>query len=236
MEHGTTRFGRLALAAGVCVLAAGVGCAHVSREELGADLDALEAELRAERQAQDEALGQRIDGFESTLNALDRRQAGTEARLAQLAQDLEEMETEFGVTIERLENAIAFNVPVHFDYDSVTLGDRETQVLDRFAHVYGAYYGGGLVTVEGFTDPAGTEAYNLRLGQRRAEGVMGYLTEVAGIAPQQVRAVSYGESSDRMVAPGAWGPGSEGAKNRRVVLVIEGTADMLTSGPGGGPR
>ena len=54
--------------------------------------------------------------------------------------------------------------------------------------------------------------------------------------PQQVRAISYGESSDRMVAPGAWGPGAEGAKNRRVVLVIEGTADMLTSGPGGGPR
>ena len=50
--------------------------------------------------------------------------------------------------------------------------------------------------MEGFTDPAGSEAYNLRLGELRAEAVKDYL-EAAGIPAERMRTVSYGEGSER---------------------------------------
>ena len=36
-----------------------------------------------------------------------------------------------------------------------------------------------------------------------------------------VRAVSYGETRNRQITPGAQGPGEEGLENRRVALVID---------------
>ena len=46
------------------------------------------------------------------------------------------------------------------------------------------------------------------------------LTEVAGLDEQRVRAVSYGESKERLVAPGEYGPNA-GEANRRVVIVVD---------------
>ena len=76
---------------------------------------------------------------------------------------------------EELEASLRVHVPVHFgfDQDGVELSGRE--VLDRFAGVANRYYPGAHLTVEGFTDPAGSAAYNLRLGQRRADAVKSYL-------------------------------------------------------------
>jgi peptidoglycan-associated lipoprotein len=94
-------------------------------------------------------------------------------------------------------------------------------VLDRFATVVKEYYPGALVTVEGFTDPAGTAAYNRRLGQQRAEAVKEYLGSAGGFEATTLKAVSYGESRNRQVVPGAKGPGDTGLENRRVALVID---------------
>lgn len=223
------RTGRRTLVLSVlaCMLVASVGCAHVNREELATELDTVRAETRAEMEAGDQALDARIDdvesGMSSRMDAIERRQAETEQRLDQLAQSLSELEAELGVTIERLEGAIAFSVPLYFEFDSATIADNQTEVLDRFAGIYSEYYTGDVLTVEGFTDEAGSEAYNIQLGRRRAEEVKSYLTEVAGLDDGEVRAVSYGESPDRLVAPGQWGH-ERGRENRRVVLVIEGPA------------
>ena len=75
--------------------------------------------------------------------------------------------------------------------------------------------------MEGFADPAGSTAYNLRLGKLRAEEVRSYLISRGGLSEQQVRAVSYGEEVDRQVVPGAAGPGEAGRENRRAVIVID---------------
>ena len=113
---------------------------------------------------------------------------------------------------------IAFNVPVHFDFDSSVVRDDDKAVLDKFAHVVREYYQGSIITVEGFADPAGDPEYNLRLGHRRAEGVKSYLVEVAEL-DVPIRAISYGEAEDRQVVPGAWG--KQGRSNRRAALVID---------------
>jgi outer membrane protein OmpA-like peptidoglycan-associated protein len=47
------------------------------------------------------------------------------------------------------------------------------------------------LTIEGFTDSTGGEAFNLLLSQRRADRVKKYL-ESKGIARERIKAVGYG--------------------------------------------
>jgi peptidoglycan-associated lipoprotein len=110
---------------------------------------------------------------------------------------------------------------VHFEFAKSELREEARPVLDRFTTVVKDYYPGALVTVEGFTDPAGSKAYNKRLGKKRAEAVKEYLASAGGFDGTQLKAVSYGEARDRQVVPDAKGPGDEGVENRRVVLVID---------------
>jgi peptidoglycan-associated lipoprotein len=90
--------------------------------------------------------------------------------------------------------------------------------LDRFAKVVSHHYENSVVTVQGFTDPAGPADYNEMLSQKRAENVASYLAE-RGLDASRVRAVGFGEA--QQVAPGEWGDAEGGMKNRRVTFVIE---------------
>jgi len=208
----------LAYTAIVTITAASLGCAHVNRDEMVAEHDTLRNEITAEMRAGDEALARDVERLDSSIGDLRSEVAENTARLDALERDLEELRTEFGATVERMEGMIAFNVPVHFDFDSSLLREQDKPVLNKFAHVVQEYYEGSVVTVEGFADPAGDPEYNKRLGARRAEGVKSYLVEVAELGTP-IRAVSYGEAEDRQIAPGAWGV--DGEANRRVTLVID---------------
>ena len=193
--------------AAIAVVAAlASSCAHVSRKDLDTQLTTLRGDLAERMDQGDRALGARLDG-----------QA---ASLAALRADLDAMKRDFGVKVEELEESLRVYVPVHFGFDQAQVEPSGREVLDRFTGVANRYYPGARVTVEGFTDPAGSAAYNLRLGQRRADAVKSYLV-TQGLSAERVRAVSYGESTERLVAPDAQGPGTEGWENRRVVLVID---------------
>jgi len=186
-------------------------CASVSREDFDGGLTSLRSELNQRMDAGDQAVRGDLGG---RLDAL----AG---RVDQLEGDLRALEDEFGVTVERLETALRFHVPVYFEFDDAELGAAAGPVLARFGDVARQYYPGAHITVEGFTDPAGSAEYNLRLGQRRADAVRTYLVGTAGLAGARVRAVSYGEDTRRLVVPGEAGPGSAGWENRRVVVVVD---------------
>ena len=171
------------------------------------DLDAELAQVREEFRAGDDQLSGRVDQLER--------------RVSSLETELQALRNDFNVTMEKAQGMLKFNVPVHFDFDKADIRELDRPVLDRFAEVVKEFYADALVTVEGFADPAGSEAYNTRLGQRRANSVKQYLTTAGGLQPDQVKAVSYGESADRQVIPGARGPGVTGIENRRVALVID---------------
>ena len=72
------------------------------------------------------------------------------------------------------------------------------------------------VEIQGHTDNTGSEEYNLKLSQRRAEAVRKVLIEKYGISPDRVIAKGYGESMP--IAPNDTEEGR--AKNRRVVAKI----------------
>ena len=182
------------------------GCAHVGQDQFDAEVAALRAEIELTTSGSNRRAEARL--------------AQLEARLDGLARGLSQLEREFDVTVQRLETAVRFDMPVYFTFDRANLRPEDLPVLDRFAGVVGEYYPDALLTVEGFTDPSGSATYNLALGKRRAEAVQRYLIESQDFPPEHVRAVSYGEDSSRLVAPGQAGP-EAGWENRRVVLVIE---------------
>jgi outer membrane protein OmpA-like peptidoglycan-associated protein len=190
----------------VMLMLAVSGCGYARQSEVTAEFDRLRQEMRAA----DEQTAAQVS-------------ANTQ-RLAALEQDLQQLRTEFGVQIEQLRGEyagmIAFMVPVHFDFDATEIRQQDQPVLDRFADVVAEYYRGSLVTIEGFTDPAGSAAYNNRLGLARADAVRDYLT-MRGLTADQLRTVSYGEATNRQVMPGAAASAPGAELNRRVSFVVD---------------
>lgn len=198
-------------AAGVVVASLLSGCAaKVTRQDFNTEV----GRIREEMQAGDRQLGTRIDSTNQLV--LDHQR-----RLDALEKELQSMRQEYNVSIERMKGMLKFNVPVHFNFASADLREGDRPVLDRFVGVVREYYPDALITVEGFTDPAGSAAYNRRLGKRRAETVREYLASNGQLPPTKLKVVSYGKAKERQVVPGAKGPGDRGVENRRVALVID---------------
>jgi OOP family OmpA-OmpF porin len=78
-------------------------------------------------------------------------------------------------------------------------------------------YAGVKAVIEGHTDSDGSDAYNQKLSQRRADAVKGALVTRYGIDAARLSAVGYGES--RPVTSNASKDGK--AQNRRVVAVMQ---------------
>ena len=107
------------------------------------------------------------------------------------------------------------NFSIYFAVDSSAVEPAMRAQLDALASCARAT--GATVRVEGNCDHSGTTDYNLALGQRRADSVARYLQGL-GIAPQKLRAVSYGE--ERPAAAGS--DEASASRNRRAdILVLE---------------
>jgi peptidoglycan-associated lipoprotein len=106
------------------------------------------------------------------------------------------------------------NDDIHFEFDSASLLPEAQDLLSKKAG-YMLAMSGTSITIEGNCDERGTDAYNMALGERRAEAAKAYLVNL-GVNPSQINTISYGE--ERPVDPAhneaAW------AKNRRDHFVI----------------
>jgi peptidoglycan-associated lipoprotein len=182
--------------AAVCVLGLGA-CANYVKKE---DFDRVVGEIRSEQSS----LRSQIDANKAAISSL---RTTMEQKLA-----------EHDAKLLELAGRLHVDMNVHFAYDDAALRDADKPALDSFARVIREHHPAASVTVEGFTDAAGDASYNKQLGQRRADAVRDYLVS-AGLNAENVRAVSYGESSERQLAPGAWG--EAGLANRRVTLVVD---------------
>jgi peptidoglycan-associated lipoprotein len=104
---------------------------------------------------------------------------------------------------------------IYFDFDSSALSPMSQEVLQRKADWMNENMD-ATVIVEGHCDERGTAAYNLALGERRADAAKEFLVNL-GVSADRVTTISYGE--EKPVDPGqneeAW------AKNRRAHFVVE---------------
>ncbi len=177
--------------------------------------------LDEQRVALSQERGERVAGDSAGRADL----ATTRAELASLRSDLGALRTEFGTKISAMEGQVTFAMPVHFDFDAAAVRQQDEAALSKFAQVAQAHYKGALITVEGFADPAGGAAYNLRLSRSRADAVRDFLL-TKGFDAGNIRTVGYGEA--RLVRPGAK-RGETGAElNRRVTFVIENASTTAT--------
>jgi outer membrane protein OmpA-like peptidoglycan-associated protein len=181
------------------------GCA--TRGQLKRGLAQQQAMLDAER-------AQRM----SADSAYAAQLGAVQTDVASLRTDLQNLRTEFGAKITAMENGVKVTFPVNFAFDDATVRAEDQPAIEKFADVAEKHFTGSVITVEGFADPAGTQAYNLELSRRRADAVRS-MPLSKGMNAQQIRAIGYGKT--RLVVPNAShdAPGAE--QNRRVVFVIE---------------
>ena len=104
---------------------------------------------------------------------------------------------------------------IYFEYNSAALLPESQSILMEKAEWLQNNPDAAIV-VEGHTDERGTVAYNLALGDRRAESVRAFLMEL-GVNVDRIRTVSYGEERplDNGHTEAAW------ARNRRAHFVVE---------------
>lgn len=131
-----------------------------------------------------------------------------------IAGDLD-ISSEDGSAAGAVAGATDQGMTIYFDYDSTTVKPRFAEIIQR-ASAHLQNNPAGRLRLEGHTDERGTRAYNLALGERRAQGVRDMILELGALA-EQVDWVSYGEE-----LPAVTGQG-EGIwrQNRRVEIILE---------------
>ncbi|HEX4956097.1 MAG TPA: OmpA family protein [Thermoanaerobaculia bacterium] len=115
-----------------------------------------------------------------------------------------------------LYEAVFSDDKVRFALDKADLGEEAGAALKQFADQLKAENANVYIEIQGHTDSVGSDDYNYKLGESRAEAVRRFLNKEGGIPLHKMSVISYGESE-----PVADNKTREGrAQNRRVVLVV----------------
>ena len=166
---------------------------------------ASEAEARAQkaRDAQQAA-------EQSAQQAAQQAEQARERLKQQLSQVLQTTETARGLIVNMSD--------VLFDFNKYTLKPEAREKLAKVSGILLAYPNLKL-QVEGYTDNIGTEEYNQKLSQQRADGVQDYLAS-QNVPAANITSAGYGKSNP--IADNSTNSGR--AQNRRVQLVVSGAS------------
>lgn len=148
----------------------------------------------------------------------DAERAAREARQAEFLakQEAATVANQAASTAEQLrKNAMAADTLFFFGFDRSDLKQDALDDLDSHAK-YLAADRSAKVRLEGHADERGTRAYNLALGERRANSVARYLV-IQGVNRSQIESMSYGEERPLSLSrdDNGW------SRNRRVELVYQ---------------
>lgn len=108
----------------------------------------------------------------------------------------------------------SIDLEINFDYNSATIGAQARPAVEALGRALThPDLKGSTFLLAGYTDAAGSDAYNQTLSERRADAVKHYLVEKFGIAGNDLVTIGYGET--RLKKPDA----PLDAANRRVQIV-----------------
>jgi len=155
--------------------------------------------------------------LQSTRQELESERAARAAAEARSAAALKSLAQVATVNEEQRGTVITLSGSVLFPSGNDQLSPIARQSLDRVASVLVDQPAEKRISIEGYTDSRGSDAYNQQLSQKRADAVRSYLLN-KGLPAERLQAVGKGESS-----PVATNDTAEGrASNRRVEIVIPG--------------
>jgi outer membrane protein OmpA-like peptidoglycan-associated protein len=155
------------------------------------------------------------------------RQQAEEER-AQLRERLRQQLSAILETRETARGLIVNISDVLFDFNKYTLKPGAREKMAKVSGILLAYPGLKL-QLEGHTDSVGTDDYNLKLSQNRADAVRDFLGE-QGVAAANVTSIGLGKADP--VASNDTAAGRQ--QNRRVELVVSGEAIGIQGGDAGG--
>ncbi len=202
--------------------------ARQNAEQAAAQSQAVaEQQAQARAQADAEAAAAKAQAEKARLAQQQAEQAANQAKsqadqaIAQAEQARERLKDQLNQVLQTKETARGLIVnmsDVLFDFNKYTLKPEAREKLAKVSGILLAYPGLKL-QVEGYTDNIGTDEYNQKLSEQRADGVRDYLV-TQSVKDNNVSAAGYGKSSpiaDNSTAAGR-------AQNRRVELVVSGDA------------
>jgi outer membrane protein OmpA-like peptidoglycan-associated protein len=203
---------------------------RLSRERAEADAARVAAErARAEAETAVERLNAERAAAQADAERARQLAATAESEKNELREKLQRQLSLILETKETARGLIVSMPDVLFDFNQSTLRPGAREKLAKVAGVLLAYPDLE-VAVEGHTDNVGSDEYNQRLSDRRAESVRSYLTQ-QGIGESSIAARGFGES--RPVVSNDSDAGRQ--QNRRVELVVSGevigVTDSSTSRP-----
>jgi peptidoglycan-associated lipoprotein len=162
-----------------------------------------------------EATVYELRGETQQLRAEDQR---SRLEMVSLRKDLSQRFALYDTKVTQTQSAVRIDMSAYFEPNETTVREADKPKLRDFAKAVLKTSPDAVVTVEGFTDSAGSAAYNRQLGKKRAEAVREYLVQ-NGLPASNVRTVSYGESKSRQIAKA--NGDDAGYHNRRVALVVD---------------
>jgi outer membrane protein OmpA-like peptidoglycan-associated protein len=170
---------------------------------------------------------QRVDGVQAQVEQVQSQLKEHDARILENARATQAASKTAQEALERalaagklaegklLYETVLSDDRVKFSPDSSKLSPEAEGLLREFVAKLKAANENVYLEIQGHTDNVGSEEYNLRLGEKRAEAVRRFLS-AEGIPLHRMSVISYGES-----APVADNKSREGrAANRRVVIVV----------------
>jgi outer membrane protein OmpA-like peptidoglycan-associated protein len=177
-----------------------------------------QAQTEAERAKANEELA-RIEAERARLQADQARQERDQAQQRLFVSLSEILET------RREARGLIVNLSdVLFDFNKASLKPGAREKLSKLAGILLAYPGGYRIEIEGHTDAIGSEEYNLKLSQARAESVCEYLKQSSVAADRIIAVRGFGKSK-----PVASNDSDAGRQvNRRVEIIIA-DADMRSA-------
>jgi len=179
---------------------------------------------------------QNLEKDETELNATKERATAADNRAGDAlkrAGDVDQKADRLGKDLGDLKGVVANlddykqvnQTVVNFKFNSDRLDTDSKQALDQMAtgqNQYKRFF----ITVEGFTDRTGSDAYNSALSKRRADAVMEYLVAQHNVPVYRIHMVGLGK--DKPVDEAHTRAAS--AKNRRVeVTIFSADSQMMSS-------
>jgi outer membrane protein OmpA-like peptidoglycan-associated protein len=193
--------------------------ANAKQQAQDAQLAAAQAQAVANQQAAEraradaraaEAEAQAARAHQQTQQANDQTEEMREHLKAQLNQVLATRESARGLIVNMSD--------VLFDFNKYTLKPEAREKLAKVSGILLAYPGLTL-QVEGYTDNIGSDEYNQKLSEQRADSVRDYLV-TQGVAQPNIAAMGYGKNDP--IADNSTNDGR--AQNRRVQMVVSGNS------------
>jgi outer membrane protein OmpA-like peptidoglycan-associated protein len=111
---------------------------------------------------------------------------------------------------------------VLFDFDKADIRSEAEAALQRVVELI-KQYPRSSVSIDGYTDGKGADAYNLRLSDKRAAAVKNWLVQQGGINGKRIKTKGWGQANP--IAPNTNPDGSDNPagrqKNRRVEITVK---------------